>query len=126
MGKQDSTATTKRLSTAIGRSMRATPSGNLETLALSILLDSDKNNDESKNGKNNEISSCPFADDVDSDDDDDYDGETAAMDLFAGFEDQKKNQNRSSIDSTTLSDDELGEVSHLLADPAKLPLNIRW
>merc|ERR1712188_316499 len=124
--QEDSTATPKRLSTAIGRSMRATPSGNLETLALSILLDSDKNNDESKNGKNNEISSCPFADDVDSDDDDDYDGEAAAMDLFAGFDDQKKNENRSSIDSSTLSDDELGEVSHLLADPAKLPLNIRW
>lgn len=124
--KQDSTATTQRLSTAIGRSTRRTLSGFQETLALSILLDSDKNKDESKNGKNNDISSCPFTDDVDGDDDDDYDGETAAMDLFAGFEDQKKSDNRSSIDSSTLSDDELGEVSHLLADPAKLPLNIRW
>jgi len=87
------------------------------------LLDSDKKKDESKNGKNNDVFSCVFADDVE---DDDYDGETAATDLFAGFEDQKKSDKRTSIDSSTLSDDELGEVSHLLADPAKLPLNIRW
>merc|ERR1712146_268819 len=45
--KQDSTATTQRLSTAIGRSTRRTLSGFQETLALSILLDSDKNKDES-------------------------------------------------------------------------------